>query len=171
MAKGRLMDYVSRGGTCVVQYSTGGRMDGGDPGPYPFRISRERVSDETAPMTILAPDHPAVTYPNAIGPDDFSGWVQERGLYFADTLDTSYVAVLSANDPGERPGTAAPSSPGTARDISAAPACRSSASPAGVSGVPVVRQPDRAREPREGGGEGRVAPVFPPVTRPRIVCP
>lgn len=101
LAKGRLMDYVSRGGTYVVQYATSGRMEGGEPGPYPFRISRERVSDETAPVTILAPDHPAVTYPNAIGPDDFSGWVQERGLYFADTLDTSYVAVLASNDPGE----------------------------------------------------------------------
>ncbi len=103
LAKGRLAEYVSRGGTYVVQYATGGRMEGGDPGPYPFRISRERVSDETAPVTILAPDHPAVTYPNVIGPDDFSGWVQERGLYFADTLDTSYVAVLAANDPGEPP--------------------------------------------------------------------
>lgn len=103
MAQRRLMEYVSRGGTYVVQYATSGRLETAEPGPYPFSISRERVSDETAPVTLLSPGHPALTFPNAIGPADFSGWVQERGLYFAGSWDSAYVPLLSSNDPGEPP--------------------------------------------------------------------
>ena len=93
MAKGRLAEYVSRGGTYVVQYATGGRMEGGDPGPYPFRISRERVSDETAPVTVLAPDHPAVTYPNAIGPDTPLGMT--RSTFQSQPLPAALASDLS----------------------------------------------------------------------------
>ncbi|HLF15806.1 MAG TPA: LmbE family protein, partial [Bacteroidota bacterium] len=101
MAQRRLMEYVSGGGTYIVQYATNGRMETGEPGPYPLKISRDRVSDETAPVTLLAPGHPALTYPNTIGPGDFSGWVQELGLYFADSWDSAYVPLISAGDPGE----------------------------------------------------------------------
>jgi LmbE family N-acetylglucosaminyl deacetylase len=100
-AQQRLMEYVRRGGTYVAQYSTAGRNESPDVGPYPFKISRDRVSDETAPVTLLDPTHPALSYPNAIGESDFAGWVQERGLYFADSLDSAYAPLLSAADPGE----------------------------------------------------------------------
>ena len=46
----------------------------------------DRITDETAPVTILAPDDPVFTTPNRIGPDDWQGWVQERGLYMAAHL-------------------------------------------------------------------------------------
>ena len=51
--------------------------------PYPARVDRGRVTDETArPSRLLVPDHPLLTTPNRIGPADFAGWVQERGLQF-----------------------------------------------------------------------------------------
>lgn len=99
----RLMDYVRGGGTYVVQYATNGRLETADPGPRPFRISRERVADETAPVRLLAPEHPGLSFPNAITGEDFLGWVQERGLYFAGEWDSAYVPLVSSNDPGEPP--------------------------------------------------------------------
>jgi LmbE family N-acetylglucosaminyl deacetylase len=101
MARKRLTDYVEAGGTYVVQYSTSGQTDSLAIGPYPFRISRDRVSEETAPVTLLDPSNPALSYPNAIGEADFAGWVQERGLYYADSWDSAYAAPLAANDAGE----------------------------------------------------------------------
>ena len=100
---GVLMDYVRDGGTLVVQYNTSGRgsSDFSDLAPYPLRLSRDRVSDETAAVRLLRPDHPVLSYPNQIRPSDFEGWVQERGLYFPDQWDPAYTPVLSMNDPGE----------------------------------------------------------------------
>ncbi len=102
----RLLEYVAGGGTLLVQYNTSGGdlvMSAKSIGPYPFSISRGRVTLEDAPATILAPEHPLVTTPNALGPADFDGWVQERGLYFADDTDARYTRVLAWNDPGEEP--------------------------------------------------------------------
>jgi hypothetical protein len=95
------MDYVHAGGTLVVQYNTHNRIShiAGEIGPYPFSISQERVTDETAPVE-LAPD-PILRAPNRITARDFEGWVQERGLYFADKWDSHYQAPLSLHDPGE----------------------------------------------------------------------
>lgn len=102
----RLMDYVAAGGRFVVQYvvSTRWRPLGDVPiGPWPFDISRERVTDETAELRPVDPQHPALTTPNRLVAADFDGWVQERGLYFADGWDPRYQTVLEANDPGEGP--------------------------------------------------------------------
>jgi LmbE family N-acetylglucosaminyl deacetylase len=102
-AHGVLMDWVARGGTLVVQYNTNNRIGPSPPdlGPYPFVISQERTTDETAPVD-LAKD-PVLSSPNKIGPADFEGWVQERGLYYADSWDPRYRAPLSMSDPGEKP--------------------------------------------------------------------
>jgi LmbE family N-acetylglucosaminyl deacetylase len=100
-ARQRLMDYVSRGGTYVVQYVTSRGTVTDSIGPFAFSLSRDRVAEEDAPVTLLAPGHPALTFPNRITPEDFSGWVQERGLYFADGWDSSYTPVISMNDRGE----------------------------------------------------------------------
>ena len=54
-------------------------------------------------MLILQPEHPVLNFPNRITEADFDGWVQERGLYFASEWDEAFVAVISSNDPGERP--------------------------------------------------------------------
>ncbi len=98
----RLLDYVENGGTLVVQYSRPNGLVTSDIGPYPFSISRQdRVSDETAPMSFLLPDHQLLNYPNKITAQDFEGWVQERGLYFINQWDDNYEAILSSHDPNE----------------------------------------------------------------------
>lgn len=97
-----LMKYVEQGGTVITQYNTQMR-DQPQIGPYPFSISRDRVTVEGAPVRILAPDHPVINGPNKITQKDFEGWVQERGLYFPDKWDERYTPILSSNDPGESP--------------------------------------------------------------------
>src|SRR4051812_254694 len=97
---GRLLDYARNGGLLVVQYQQYPFIDGGF-APYSLTIARphDRVTDENAPVTELDPSHSVFHYPNQIGTDDWRGWVQERGLYFAHTWDTTYVPVLETHDP------------------------------------------------------------------------
>ncbi len=97
----RLLEYVAGGGTYVVQYNTTQRGETEAIGPYPLFFSRDRVAEEDAPVTMLLPDHPLFRSPNRIGPKDFDGWIQERGLYFADRWDSRYDSVLSCQDSGE----------------------------------------------------------------------
>jgi LmbE family N-acetylglucosaminyl deacetylase len=100
----RLLAYARQGGTVVVQYNTAEAGLDDRLGPHPFRISRDRVTDETAAMTFVAPTHAVLNQPNKITPADFEGWVQERGLYFASPWDsTAYVTPLASADPGEPP--------------------------------------------------------------------
>ena len=99
----KLLDYVQAGGVVVAQYNTTADLKTKDIGPYPLEISRDRVTDETAEVRILAPDHPVLNTPNKITAEDFKGWVQERGLYFPNKWDPRWTAILSSNDPGEKP--------------------------------------------------------------------
>jgi LmbE family N-acetylglucosaminyl deacetylase len=98
---GRLLDYVRNGGLLVVQYQQYPFVDGGF-APFALSLARphDRVTDENAPVTVLDPAHPVFRYPNQITPDDWRGWIQERGLYFARSWDTTYVPVLETHDPG-----------------------------------------------------------------------
>ena len=98
-----LLAYVKAGGVVVAQYTTTADLKTKEIGPFPFEISRDRVTDETAEIRILAPDHPLLNSPNRISADDFKGWVQERGLYFPNKWDANWTALLSCNDPGEKP--------------------------------------------------------------------
>jgi LmbE family N-acetylglucosaminyl deacetylase len=100
-----LMGYVEGGGTLVVQYNTNNRLAplSIQLGPYPFTIGSERVTDETAAVTVTIPGHRLLQWPNLITPRDFDGWVQERGLYFARTWDAHYETPMRMNDPGESP--------------------------------------------------------------------
>jgi LmbE family N-acetylglucosaminyl deacetylase len=98
----KLLDFVSAGGTLLVQYETDtGNFNGGSFTPYPATLSRGRVSVEEAPVKILAPENQIFHFPNAISPHDFDGWVQERGLYFMDTWDARFTPLLASHDPGE----------------------------------------------------------------------
>jgi len=98
----RLLDFVSAGGTLVVQYNAGvGDFNSGHFTPYSAELSRARVSVEEAPVEILAPQDQVFHYPNTITARDFDGWVQERGLYFMDKWDEHFEALLSCHDPGE----------------------------------------------------------------------
>ena len=98
----RLMDYVRDGGTVIVQYQTLAAK-GITFTPYPVKLSRARVVDETAPVTILEPAHPIFCWPNRITERDFDGWVQERGLYFLEQWDERFTPLLESHDPGEPP--------------------------------------------------------------------
>jgi LmbE family N-acetylglucosaminyl deacetylase len=103
---GRLMRYVERGGTYLVQYVTSTRrmpLQDMPIGPFPFVIDSGRVTDETAAMTPVDSRARVLTTPNLLTPVDFDGWVQERGLYFADTWDPRYETIFAINDPGEEP--------------------------------------------------------------------
>ncbi|HET9625133.1 MAG TPA: PIG-L family deacetylase [Kofleriaceae bacterium] len=97
----RLMAYVEHGGTLIVQYNT--ITETGPVGPYPLEISHDRITDETAAPTFLDPKDPIFNTPNKIGPADFDGWVQERGIYFAGKWDARYKPLLRFSDPGEGP--------------------------------------------------------------------
>jgi LmbE family N-acetylglucosaminyl deacetylase len=98
-----LLAYVKAGGVVVAQYNTTADLKTKEIGPFPLEISRDRVTDETAEIRVLAPGHPLLNSPNKISGDDFKGWVQERGLYFPNKWDANWTALLSCNDPGEKP--------------------------------------------------------------------
>ena len=98
----RLLDYVSNGGTLIVQYNKQ-EYARGNLAPYPIKLDgNQRVTDETAPVTVLMPEHPLFNFPNKIGASDWNGWVQERGLYFLNEWDANYTPLLSAPDESGR---------------------------------------------------------------------
>ena len=100
----RLLEYVSNGGTLLVQYNTSpGDFNAGHFTPYSAQLSRDRVTVEEAPINILDPHSVVFHYPNQITPHDFDGWVQERGLYFMDQWDPHFTPLLASNDPGQQP--------------------------------------------------------------------
>jgi LmbE family N-acetylglucosaminyl deacetylase len=100
----KLMDYVKNGGNFVVQYNTNSRGEpiGAKVGPYPFTISRDRVTDDNAEVRFINPKSSVLNYPNIITQKDFEGWIQERGIYFATDIDKNYETVFSINDPKEK---------------------------------------------------------------------
>jgi hypothetical protein len=103
-ANKRLLDYVSNGGTLVVQYNRDFVWDRLLPAPYPAKIGSPtpRITDENAAVTFLKPDDPLLNRPNKITQADFQNWVQERGLYFWRDFDSRYTPLLSMHDPGEK---------------------------------------------------------------------
>jgi len=116
-ANQRLLDYVSNGGTLVVQYNRDFVWDRVEPAPYPALISPPlppakegapptprqlpRITDENSPVKFLKPNDALLNTPNKIAQEDFKGWVQERGLYFWTQFDPKFTALLAMHDPGE----------------------------------------------------------------------
>jgi LmbE family N-acetylglucosaminyl deacetylase len=98
-----LFEYVNQGGTLVTQYNNNFDYTTEKLSPLSLKISRTRVTDETAEMRFLKPEHAVLNTPNKLTETDFKGWVQERGLYFPSEWDKSFVAPLSCNDPNEAP--------------------------------------------------------------------
>ncbi len=97
-----LLTYVERGGTYIVQYQTAIKGESDNIAPFKMELSRDRVTDETAVMDFVNPNHPLLNYPNKITQKDFEGWVQERGLYFASSWSEKFEPVLSCADPNEK---------------------------------------------------------------------
>jgi LmbE family N-acetylglucosaminyl deacetylase len=106
----RLLRWVEAGGHLVVQYnrdafnrvSPTAALHPGESSPfvpYPAAVTTQRISDETAPVRVLAPGDPLLTVPNRIGQADWEGWVQERGIQFLEARDPRYVDLLAATDP------------------------------------------------------------------------
>ena len=96
-----LMDYIKNGGNLIVQYNRNQGVDTTRIGPYPFGISNTRVTEENAPVRFLQPASLVLHYPNEITDKDFEGWIQERGIYFAQHIDPKYETVFSMHDVGE----------------------------------------------------------------------
>ena len=105
---GRILEWVRQGGTLIVQYQRRDYVSRDLP-PYPAQMQRPerysnyRVTDETAAVTVLVPEHPLFNFPNRINEADWEGWVQERSLYHLTDLDPRYTPLLEAADPGEEP--------------------------------------------------------------------
>lgn len=99
-----LMKYVADGGNFIVQYNTSSNIGPvrAKIGPYNFNITRNRVTNENAPIMFLKPDHAVLNYPNKITENDFKGWVQERSIYDADAFDQNFEAIFGMSDPGEK---------------------------------------------------------------------
>ena len=96
-----LLEYVKNGGNLIVQYNTNRGVD--VQAPYQLKLSRDRVTDEFAEVTILDPNNSLLNFPNKITEADFKGWVQERGLYFPNIWSEQYTPLLSMKDKGETP--------------------------------------------------------------------
>ena len=101
----KLMDYVKNGGNLIVQYNTNNRIGPvkAKIGPYPFTISRDRVTDEKAEVKFINDKHLVLNSPNKITAKDFENWIQERGIYFASELDKQYETIFMMNDANEKP--------------------------------------------------------------------
>lgn len=104
-AQPRLMRWLADGGTLIVQYQQTPYVRGGF-APRPLEIgapTQNRVTDETAPVMLLDPKAQAFQRPNRIGPADFDGWVQERGLDFPSSWDAAWTPLLEMHDAGDHP--------------------------------------------------------------------
>jgi hypothetical protein len=101
-ANAALNAYAAAGGIVIAQYNTGRLPDG--TGPYPLDLgSSEKVVEEDAPVKIVAPDNPLLTWPNKITTADFDHWVEERGHGFMATWDPHYIPLLETHDHGQQP--------------------------------------------------------------------
>jgi LmbE family N-acetylglucosaminyl deacetylase len=96
-----LFNFVKGGKTMIVQYNTVNDLVTSTIAPYPLKISSDRVTEENAEVRFLAPNHPALNYPNTITQNDFKGWKQEQGLYYPREFDKAFIPILSSNDKGE----------------------------------------------------------------------
>jgi LmbE family N-acetylglucosaminyl deacetylase len=100
----KLMKYVNEGGNLIVQYNTSNQIGPvrAKIGPYNFNITRNRITDENAPVSFLKPEHPVFNFPNKITGDDFKGWIQERSIYHGADTSGKFEKLISMNDPGEK---------------------------------------------------------------------
>ncbi|TAF10913.1 MAG: PIG-L family deacetylase [Flavobacteriia bacterium] len=98
-----LFDYVFNGGNVIVQYNTTNNLTTKEIAPYNLELSRDRVTDENAKVTFLTPNHKVLNQPNKITEKDFTGWVQEQGLYYPNKWSSEFIPILASNDEGETP--------------------------------------------------------------------
>src|ERR1044072_2577050 len=108
-ANQKLLDYAKNSGTLMIFYHKSDEWNRVPKrtrpqlAPYKLIVGNDRVTDENAAITFLEPDHPLLNSPNKMGPEDFVGWIQERGVYYPKEWDSQFHALLESNDPGEAP--------------------------------------------------------------------
>ena len=108
-ANQKLLDYANAGGTLIVFYHKSDEWNPSEQrkrpqlAPYKLILGNERITDETAPITFIEPQHSLLNFPNKLGQEDFANWIQERGLYYPRDWDPQFHALLQSNDPGEAP--------------------------------------------------------------------
>jgi len=98
-----LHKYAENGGTLIVQYNTSRNVKVAQIAPYALELSRDRVTDENAKVTLINTTHELLNFPNKISEKDFENWVQERGLYFPNKWAKEFTPLLSMHDKGESP--------------------------------------------------------------------
>jgi hypothetical protein len=100
-----LMNYVKNGGVLLVQYNTNNNIGPVKAriGPYPFTISRNRVTDENAAVDFVHPENTLMNYPNKITHADFKDWIQERSTYEAVDFGENYKTLFSMHDSNRDP--------------------------------------------------------------------
>jgi LmbE family N-acetylglucosaminyl deacetylase len=100
----KLMKYVNEGGNLIVQYNTSNQIGPvkAKIAPYDFTITRTRVTNENAPVTILKPEHPVFNFPNKINETDFTGWVQERSIYHGSDTSGKFEKLIGMADPNDK---------------------------------------------------------------------
>jgi len=98
-----LLEFVQNGGNLII-FAQSPRTEARFPyAPYPLQISFSPISNENAPITILKPEHPLFNFPNKINLADFTGWVQERGLYFPVEYSNEYSQLIGClSDKGKQ---------------------------------------------------------------------
>lgn len=98
----RLLQFCRGGGRVVAMYHKPGEWNerAGRPllAPFPLLVGEERATEEDAAVAFLQPEHPLLRHPHALGPADFAGWVQERGLNFPKSWDPAWTPLLAMRD-------------------------------------------------------------------------
>lgn len=98
-----LWKFVENGGLIINQYNTNRGLLTNEIAPFDLKLGASRISEEDAQLKMLVPNHSVFQAPNVITNKDFDDWVQERGLYFADSFDEKLIPLLEGNDIGESP--------------------------------------------------------------------
>ena len=100
----RLIDYARRGGNVVVLYQTQEFVPS-EMAPYPATLppGAQEVSEEDAPVQLLAPSNPMLATPNRITEADFDGWLEQRGSKFFAEWDPAYTPLVETHDTGQAP--------------------------------------------------------------------
>ena len=92
----RLLYYVQAGGTLIVQYNKF-EFNQAQYGPYPAKVSSERVTDEYAPVRQLDRDSPMFYTPNRI---DDGTWNVYFGSFLLGRFDERERHIHGAHNRG-----------------------------------------------------------------------
>jgi hypothetical protein len=96
----KVNEFIYNGGKYIVQYNTSKENE---IGPYQFKVGKSRVTEENSMVSITDSLCKELNYPNKITTTDFDNWIQERGIYFVENIDTNFIAPLKMNDRKENP--------------------------------------------------------------------